>query len=189
MSVAPAAKERWTVEAYLEMERTSPEKHEFFDGEVFLMAGASYEHNLIVSGLGFALLGALRGKCQVIPSDMRLFIPATGQYTYADTSVLCGKPELTPENPPALCNPEMIFEVLSESTERYDRGSKFASYRTIPSLAHYVLISQDKILVEHFSRQADGGWLLHALRAGQKLRLPCAEILIDELYLQVSSLR
>jgi Uma2 family endonuclease len=180
---------RWTVEEYLAMESGSLDKHEYFNGEIFLMAGASPEHNLIVSDLGYALLGALRGKCRVYASDMRLFIPATSLYTYADTTVLCGAPDLTSENPPALRNPDMIFEVLSDATESYDRGDKFANYRTIPSLSHYVLIAQKKILVEHFTRQADGTWNLRELRAGHVLRLPQGEIAVNDLYLQVEAAR
>ena len=189
MSALAAEKKRWTVEEYLAMEAQSLEKHELFEGEVFLMAGASPEHNLIVSDLGHALLGALRGKCRVYASDMRLFIPATGLYTYADTTVLCGTADLTPDNPPALKNPDVLFEVLSDATESYDRGDKFANYRTIPSLSHYVLVAQKRILVEHFARQPDGTWNLRELRAGQMLRFPCGEIAVSDIYIQVESSR
>ena len=186
MSAAPAEKKRWTVEEYLAMESRSPDKHELFEGEIFLMAGASPEHNLIVSDLGYALLGALRGKCRVYASDLRLFIPAEGLYTYADTTVLCGDPDLTSDNPPALRNPDILFEVLSDATESYDRGDKFGMYRSIPSLSHYVLIAQKKVAVEHFAKQPDGTWNYRALGAGQMLRFPCGEIAVNDIYLQVS---
>ncbi len=171
------------------MESASLDKHELFGGEIFLMAGASPEHNLIVSDLGHALLGTLRGKCRVYASDMRLFIPATGLYTYADTTVVCGTADLTSDNPPALRNPDILFEVLSDATESYDRGDKFANYRTIPSLSHYVLVAQKKILVEHFTRQADETWNLRELRAGHVLRFPCGEIAVNDLYIQVEAAR
>lgn len=170
------------------MEAGSRDKHEFFEGEIFAMAGASPEHNLIVTDLLYALTGALRGKCRVYASDLRLFLSANGMYTYGDASVVCGDPEFTFDNPPSLRNPEMIFEVLSDSTESYDRGDKFASYRTIASLCHYVLVAQNQVLVEHYARQPNGKWLLEELRAGQTLRLPCGSIKVDDLYLQASPL-
>ncbi len=188
MSAATAQKRKWTAEEYLEMEGQSLDKHEFFDGEIFAMAGASPEHNLIMTDLLIALGLALRGKCRVYASDQRLFIPATGLYTYADASVLCGKADLTDDKPRSLRNPDLICEVLSESTESYDRGEKFENYRSLPSLSDYMLVSQNKVLVEHFVRQPDGSWLLRELRAGHKLRLPCGEIAVDDLYLQVGSL-
>src|SRR5207244_42555 len=126
----------------------SLEKHEFFDGEIFAMAGASTEHNLITGNTIIAIGMALRGRCQVFPSDMRLFVPATGLYTYADASVICGKPDTNSDNPPALRNPELIVEVLSPTTEAYDRGKKFENYRSIPAFMHYLLVAQDRALVE-----------------------------------------
>ena len=140
------------------MERHSLERHEFFEGEVFAMAGASFEHNLIVTGLLQALGAHLQAACVALPADQRLHIATTGLYTYADASVICSAPDLTTETPPALRNPEVIFEVLSESTESYDRGKKFSSYRSIPSVTDYVLLAQDQILVEHYHRQPDGSW-------------------------------
>jgi Uma2 family endonuclease len=182
MSIAVAAKRRWTVEEYLERERESRERCEFFDGEIFLMAGASPEHDQIVSNLITALNNALGDQCDVHTSDMRLFIAARELYTYADATVICGQPEFTDDQPRALRNPEAIFEVLSDSTESYDRGKKFESYRTLPSASTYVLISQERVLIEHFTRQSDGTWNLRELRAGDRLKLPCGEIAVDALY-------
>jgi Uma2 family endonuclease len=170
------------------MEEKSLEKHEYFDGEIFAMAGASEAHDSIVGDVVVALKLALRGKCRVYTSDMRLFVPATGLYTYGDASVLCGAPDFTEDSPPALRNPEIIFEVLSESTERYDRGDKFANYRTIPSFSHYVLVSQHQVLVEHFVRQPDGKWLMEELHADQMLHFRCGSIAVNDLYLQASPL-
>jgi Uma2 family endonuclease len=188
MSVATAVGKKWTVAEYLAMEEKSLDKHEYFDGEIFALAGASETHDSIVGDLVVALKLALRGKCRIYTADMRLFVPATGLYTYADASVVCGRPDLTDDNPPALRNPDMIFEVLSDSTESYDRGDKFANYRTIPSLSHYVLIAQHQVLVEHFARQPDGKWLLEELHAGQLLRFPCGSVAVNDLYLQASPL-
>lgn len=179
-----AVNKRWTVAEYLKQETLSGEKHEFLGGEVFAMAGASPEHNLIVGNLIQALKNSLRGKCRVYPSDQRLLLP-TGLHTYADVSVVCGPSEYSDDAPRALRNADAIFEVLSSATESYDRGDKFASYRTIPSLRDYVLVSQSKVLVEHFRWQADGGWLLRALPAGHALHLPCGEVAIDDLYFEV----
>lgn len=181
MSAAVAEKRRWTVEEYLALERDSPDKHEFFDGEVFAMAGVSPEHDQIVSNLITALNLAFRGKCRVFTADMRLSITATNKYTYADASLVCGDPSFTSDRPPALTNPQVIFEVLSESTERYDRGKKFEHYRSISSLTDYVLVAQDQVLVECFRKQA-GGWLYTSLADGQ-LILPCGPIAIADLYL------
>lgn len=189
MSAVAVEKRKWTVEEYLAMERTALDKHEFFDGEVFAMAGASPEHNLVVSNLIIALGNTLNESCRIYTSDMRLFIPATGHYTYADVSVQCGEPAFTDDTPRALLNPECIFEVLSESTESYDRGKKFESYRSIPQLVDYILAAQDRVMVEHFTRQPDGTWNLRELRAGQALRLRCGELSVDSLYRRMPSQR
>lgn len=185
MSAAAAEKKTWTVEEYLELERSASDKHELFAGEIFAMAGASYEHNQIVGNLVTALNLTLGERCRVLPSDMRLHVRATGLYTYADASVVCDRPELTDDRPPALLNPLLIFEVLSDTTESYDRGKKFENYRTIPSLMHYVLVAQDRVLVEHYARQPDGTWNLREVRAGQRLRMPCGDLPVDPFYRHV----
>jgi Uma2 family endonuclease len=166
------------------MELHSLDKHEFCAGEIFAMAGASPEHNLIVGNLIQALKNALHGKCRVYPSDQRLQLPA-GLYTYADVSLVWGASAFNDDTPRALRNPDAIFEVLSSSSESYDRGEKFAIYRTLPSHQDYVLVNQSKVLVEHFVRQPDDSWLMRELRAGHILRLPCGEIAVDDLYFEV----
>jgi Uma2 family endonuclease len=100
-------------------------------------------------------------------------------------TVLCGKPEFTDAVRDTIKNPQAIFEVLSSSTERYDRGDKFENYRSIPFLKDYVLVAQTKVRVEHFVRQPDGSWLMHSLHAGDIVRLPGGEIAVDALYEQV----
>jgi Uma2 family endonuclease len=183
MSAAPAEKKRWTVAEYLEMEQRSVEKHEYYDGEIFLMAGASYEHGLVVSGLIGALGQVLGERCVVLPSDQRLLVSATGLYSYADASVVCGPPDLTDDSVPSLRNPQAIFEVLSATTETYDRGKKFSQYRTIASLTDYVLLAQDQALIEHYRRQSDGSWRYRELRDGV-VELCCGAVPVESVYRQ-----
>lgn len=188
MSAESAEKRIWTAQEYLAWERLQPARHEFFQGETFAMAGATREHNLIVLNIGAELRNALRKKpCEVYPSDMRSKIPATGLYTYADAVVVCGEPEFEDDVHDTLLNPKVLVEVLSESSESYDRGKKFEQYRSIASLAEYVLVAQDQVLVEHFSRQPDGSWLLREARAGGRVALPSIDctIEVDEIYLKV----
>lgn len=187
MNALPAEK-RTTPAEYLDAERSSPEKHEYHDGEVFAMAGASEAHNLIVTNVLVALRAALgQRRCRVYPSDMRIKVPAVGLYTYADASAVCHRPEIEDEHGDTLLNPQVIVEVLSPSTEDYDRGTKFKNYRSIPSFRDYVLISQDEILVEHGVRCEDGSWLLREHRAGERIELGSigCTVAVDDLYLLV----
>ncbi len=188
MRAEPAEKRIWTAQEYLAWERLQPTKHEFFQGEIFAMAGATREHNLLVGNVVAELRNALRKKpCEVYPSDMRSNIPATGLYTYPDAVVVCGKPEFADEAHDTLLNPKVLVEVLSESSESYDRGKKFEQYRSVASFSEYVLVAQDQVLVEHFSRQPDGSWLLREARAGGRITLPSIDctIEVDEIYLKV----
>lgn len=150
-----------TPEEYLAAERQADFKSEYFAGEVFAMAGASYAHNLIVANVIAELRQQLKGQdCAVVPSDLRLWIESADHYLYPDVTVVCGEPEFTDEQVDTLVNPRLIVEVLSKSTKDFDRGEKFTLYRTLPSFAEYVLVAQDRHHVEHFARQADGRWLL-----------------------------
>lgn len=171
----------------MEQERVSDIKHEFFNGEIFAMAGATPQHNIIVTNVLTALSVTLRQRpCRTYASDLKVKCP-TGLYTYPDATVSCGELELDADDKNALLNPELIVEVLSSSTEDYDRGKKFVNYRSIPSLKDYVLISQTEVLVEQFARQDDGTWLLRVLRSGDRLDLRgvgCT-LDVDELYLKV----
>jgi Uma2 family endonuclease len=118
---------------------------------------------------------------------MRIHLEARNRSTYADVPVVCGPPQLMGEKRDTLLNPTAIFEVLSDSTESYDRGEKFAGYRTLPSLQEYVLVSQKQKLVEHFHRQADGSWLLRVSGPGESVSLPSlgCELAVDEIYFKV----
>jgi Uma2 family endonuclease len=150
-----------TPEEYLAIERTSQQKNEYFNGEIFAMGGASERHNLIVGNVFASLHIQMKGKpCKVYSSDMRVKISATGLYTYPDVVGLCGEAIFDDEQQDTLLNPNIIIEVLSKSTEGYDRGEKFAHYRKIKSVKEYVLISQDKSRLEHYMRQRDNQWLM-----------------------------
>jgi|SRR5882724_9623716 len=166
---------RLSLEEYLALERQSEAKHEFLNGEIFAMTGASLQHNRIVRNVAGILYSQLLGRpCEAFIGDMRLRVEATGLHTYPDIVVVCGEPRLTDAELDTLLNPTLIVEVLSSSTEAYDRGKKFAHYRTIESLAEVVLISQEPVEVERFSRQPEGGgWLLlEANRLEDRLPLP-----------------
>jgi Uma2 family endonuclease len=146
---------------YLAMERQAETKSEYHDGEIVAMAGASREHNLIAMNTVRELSTQLRGRpCETYPSDMRVRIPARNISTYPDIVVVCGEPEFEDAEVDTLLNPTVIIEVLSSSTERYDRGRKFAQYRTLPSLREYLLIAQDEHRIDYYRREADGNWFI-----------------------------
>jgi Uma2 family endonuclease len=159
--MASEAHRRMTVEEYLALERQSETRNEFLNGEMFAMTGASRRHNRIALNVATTLDRQLASRgCEVFVSDMRVQISAAHHFTYPDVVVACGEPQFADGEVDTLLNPTLIVEVLSTSTERYDRGAKFESYRTLPSLAEYVLIAQDRVHVEHFVRQGSGAWLL-----------------------------
>ncbi|MCI0421322.1 MAG: Uma2 family endonuclease [Acidobacteria bacterium] len=159
MSTQP--KGRYTAEEYLALERAAEYKSEFYAGEIFAMAGASEQHNLIVANLVRELgLQLKKRPCKTYPSDMRLKVAPTGLYTYPDVMVVCGKVWLDDEQQDTVLNPTLIVEVLSPSTESADRGSKSGHYRKLDSLQEYLLVSQVKPHVEHYSRHPDHRWLL-----------------------------
>jgi Uma2 family endonuclease len=145
---------------YLARERASPIKHEYYQGETFAMAGASREHNLITTNMCGELRSQLKGKpCEIYSADMRVKITGTGLYTYPDIAIVCGERQFEDEHVDTLLNPLVIVEVLSESTEAYDRGAKFAQFRQIKSLRDYVLIAQDQVLIDQFYLK-EGEWRL-----------------------------
>lgn len=159
--MAAEPKPTYSETEYLMLERASNAKHEYYDGEIFAMVGASEAHNLIVTSTVFSLYGQLRARpCRIYSSDMRVRVSATGLYTYPDLIVVCGESQFTDDTFETLANPTVIAEVLSDSTERYDRGKKFQHYRALASLCEYLLIAQDAAHIEHFVRQDDGSWRL-----------------------------
>ena len=175
-----------TPEEYLEMERQAETKSEYLCGEVFAMAGASRQHVTIMTNTIVALGTRLKaGPCMVFGSDLRVKVPPTRLYTYPDVSIVCGKPQFEDRQQDTLVNPTVIFEILSRSTEGYDRGEKFANYRTLESLSDYILISQHRPLVEHYARQPNGSWLLDSYEGlAATLPLPSigCELLLADIY-------
>jgi Uma2 family endonuclease len=186
--MSTVSKRLLTPQEYLARERRAEFKSEYFRGEMFAMAGATHEHTLIKDNLareaGYQLKDA---RCRVMTSDQRVLIDATGLYTYPDIAIVCEEPRFTDEVRDTLLNPRTIVEVLSDSTEKYDRGKKFAHYRRIPSLQEYVLVAQDRPFVERYVRQADNTWVLKDFAgleatfefASAPARVPLAEIYRD----------
>lgn len=183
-----ASKLRYSPQEYLSRERLSPVRHEYHDGEIFAMAGASREHNLIAVNLSREVGNQILDRpCESYVSDMRVWIEATGLYTYPDLVVVCGEPRFQDGELDTLLNPMVIAEILSPTTEAYDRGLKFGHYRRIPSLREYVLISQDRMLVERYTRQGED-WLLTELTGpDQVLRLESigCEVVLGRIYAKV----
>jgi Uma2 family endonuclease len=178
MSIVLAQKQpKMTREEYLAFERASPDRHEFHDGELFPIEGATHEHSQIAVNLITILGAALRDHpCRVYGQDMRVRIPNKDRDKYPDLSIAC-PPRFEDDHKDTLLNPTVLFEILSPTTQDYDRGGKFEDYSTIPSLREYVLVAQDEVLVEHRTRHEDG-WFLRKLRAGDTLRLPSIGVAI-----------
>lgn len=153
---------------YLRMERKAEFRSEYLNGEIFAMVGASREHNLIVANITREITQQLKGKPrEMYPTDMRVRIPATGLYTYPDVVVVCDEPLFEDEQVDTLLNPTLIMEVLSQSTESYDRGKKFRHYQTVGSLLEYLLVAQDEYRIEQFVKQPDGHWLYSDARSSE----------------------
>jgi Uma2 family endonuclease len=157
MTAVPKA--RLTTEQYLAIERKAERKSEFYDGEMFAMAGASFAHNRVRENLAARIAVALEGgPCQSVSSDMRVKVSRTGLYTYPDIVIICGKPELEDAHLDTLLNPQVIIEVLSESTANYCRTKKYRHYQQIETLREYVLVERDEPVVEQYARQSNGMW-------------------------------
>lgn len=150
----------FTIEKYLDFERFSPERHEFLDGNVYAMAGESPKHSTICFNLYGITHNQLRGKnCRGFSPNMKIATNERGLYSYPDLAIVCGQPIFHDQKSDVLLNPIVIFEVLSPSTENYDRGEKFLRYTNyIESLEDYILISQDEPFVEHYKKTEHGGW-------------------------------
>lgn len=146
---------------YLERERRAEYKSEYYNGEMFAMAGASRRHAVITTNLVMALGQHLDDRpCEVYSNDMRLRVAPTGLYTYPDLMVACGDLQFADDQKDTLLNPALIIEVLSDATRDYDRGQKFEHYRTLPSVLEYVTVAQDRPHIEHWTRQPENRWLL-----------------------------
>jgi Uma2 family endonuclease len=177
-----------TFAEYLAQERASPTKHEFVNGHVYAMAGATVEHDTICSNVIEELRNQLRDRpCRVFTPDMRVRVRQTGTSTYPDVSVVCGKVERDADDDCAIINPIVLVEVLSPSSESYDRREKFAHYRHLPSLQEYVLIAQDERRVECYRRNDDGSWTMREARGEGAVELASigCRLELDEVYRKV----
>jgi Uma2 family endonuclease len=163
-----------TQEEYLMFERASTEKHEYFQGEIFLMSGAGRRHNIIFSNLFSDLGFYLKNKsCRPFGSDMRVYIPQNTLFTYPDISIFCGEEELLDED--NAIGPTVIIEILSPSTKSYDRGDKFKLYRDIPSLREYILVDSEGVGIEIFRLNSNRHWELEELKGADQ------ELVIDSI--------
>jgi Uma2 family endonuclease len=186
--MATASKPYYTEAEYLARERHATYKSEYYRGEIFAMAGATREHNLVAVNVASILREQLRAtNCETYPSDMRVRLPS-GLYTYPDVSVACGEPTFLDDVVDTLLNPIVIVEVLSESTEAYDRGEKSKQYRRLESLAHYVLIDSEKAHIEVYTRQPNLRWMLseaEGLEAAIDLPAINCRLTLSEVYSKV----
>lgn len=179
-----------TAEEYLRIERAAEWKSEYIDGEMFAMSGASPRHVLIAANL-VRVLGSrlLESPCTVYGVDLRVATDRRRHYTYPDLVVVCGPLEFVDERHDTITNPKLIAEVLSDSTEKYDRGEKSERYRAVPTLSEYLLVAQDRIHIELYTRQAPEGWVLREWsdsQAGIELASLGCRLTVGEVYSKVT---
>ncbi len=181
-----------SADEYLALERAATTKHELVNGHVVAMAGATPRHNAIVANVLASLVPQLRGKgCRPLASDQRVHVPATGLYSYPDITVVCGELAIHSKDGMTITNPKVIIEVLSEGTEAFDRGAKFAHYRGIRSLQTYVLITQHEPRVERYERGSGAEWVFHetvGVTASLALDAVGATLSLDDLYADLPAL-
>ena len=181
--VRSAERSQLTADEYLAWERQQPVRHEFFGGEVFAKAGGSMRHNGLCARAIEALGAQLRGRCVVLTSDQRVVAARRERYVYPDASIVCGLVVVEPGHGDVLVNPTILVEVLSGSTEQYDRGLKWDGYQRIESLTDYVLVSQAEPRIEHFRRERTRTWTYQFAGAGERLALSNgAEIDVDAIF-------
>jgi Uma2 family endonuclease len=186
----PQEKLYYTPEQYLKFERAALERHEYMDGHIYTMSGESLSHSRICVNLNREMSTQLRGRpCEALSPNMKVKTQASGLFSYPDLSVVCGEPVFHDRYRDVLLNPQVIFEVLSPSTENYDRGAKFIRYRAyLDSLTDYVLLAQDRPFIEHYARQADGRWLMTTVSGlDSVLALPdiSCELRLSDIYERV----
>lgn len=186
MTIAPTQSRRYTAEEYLALEVESDIRNEYCNGEIIPMTGGTPEHNEITGNLVFLLKSALKGQpYSIFVTDQRLWIPELDLYTYPDVMMTHRPLELKPGRRDTVMNPILLVEVLSDSTQGYDRGNKFEAYRTIPTFQEYLLIDQYKPHVEQFVRQSENQWLFteyRGLEAQIGLALVPVELALKDLY-------
>lgn len=182
----PRRHQRYTYADYVALETVSVEKHEFIDGEIYVMAGGSEEHSALAAETIYALRGALGDRpCRVHTSDLRIYVEEVGLATYPDGSVICGPLEQHPASPESTAvNPTILVEVTSNSSEEYDRGLKREYYQTIASLREYMIVSHRERSITVYARGDDGAWTSRTVRAGERVEVPSlqAQLAVDEIY-------
>ncbi|HVG09351.1 MAG TPA: Uma2 family endonuclease [Thermoanaerobaculia bacterium] len=168
-----------SVQEYLRLERLAETRNEYLDGQLVAMTGGTMRHGFVIGNLVGELKRQLKGRsCQIAPNDLRVHIPSANVYTYPDVVVVCGEPRLEDRYADTVLNPTLLVEVLSPSTEAYDRGKKLKWYQSLESLSEYLLVSQSSPRVEQFVRQQNGPWLFTAAE-GLEAVLPLPSIQID----------
>jgi Uma2 family endonuclease len=180
----PAHRIRYAWSDYLALEASSNVKHEFLDGQIYGMAGGTPEHAALTAAVSGLLFAQLRnGRCRVHDADLRVRVLETGLATYPDVTIVGGRSERDPEDSNAVTNPTLIVEVLSKSTEEYDRGDKFEHYKRIPSLRQYVLVSSRDREIQVWTRETDG-WLSSTSRQGDRAELDSvgSHLVVAEVY-------
>lgn len=179
-----------TPEEYLAFERASEFRHEYFGGEVYAMSGASEKHNLITLNIAASLHGQLRKRpCKVYSESMRVKMKALRSYAYPDVVALCGDPQFADDEFDMLLNPQVIIEVLSPSTEGYDKTGKFVHYRQLESLQEFLLVAQVAPHIEHYVRQTDGSWQLRdilGIHAQLTIDTIGCDLMLEDVYEKVS---
>jgi Uma2 family endonuclease len=182
-------KKRFTVEEYLEFERSSSERHEFYKGEIFrmhghgellAMSGAGNRHNIVFSNLFGALASQLKGKsCKPYGPDLRIYIPENSLYTYPDISIICGDLQSAGDDTDTAIHPTILIEILSPSTRNYDQGEKFRLYRDIPTLKEYILVDTDLLRIAAFRINGNGHWELEEYKfENEQLFLPSIAVVV-----------
>jgi Uma2 family endonuclease len=184
----PVQKKRYTPCEYLALEEKAEQKHEYHAGEILAMSGGTFEHSLVSANVIREMGNRLKGKpCRALESNMRVRVELADRYFYPDIAVVCGGPEFDPEdrNHTTIINPRVLVEVLSDSTEGYDRGEKFQMYRMLESLQEYIVIAQRQPHAEAYLRQGDGTWSLapcDGIESTLRLRSLRIEIPMSEIY-------
>lgn len=178
-----AARSKLTPTEYLSWEREQVDKHEYHAGDVFAMAGGSPRHNWIAGNAQSALKRVLDGTCFTFTSDQRIVFDEGKRYVYPDASVVCGPVVLQPGTNDVVANPSILIEVLSSTTEQYDRGLKWEGYQRLTSLSDFLLVAQNEVRVEHYQRAPDRGWFYRAHGAGEHIVLANgAQLDVDAIY-------
>ncbi|MBI4956911.1 MAG: Uma2 family endonuclease [Myxococcales bacterium] len=185
MAAEPALRARLSYGEYLELERRTPDRHELVDGVAYAMGGGTQRHALVITGATVALGSRLRGgACRLRTTEARIYFPAFGDAAYPDLFVVCGRPEVPDADRDAVTNPALVVEVLSPTTEAYDRGEKFRRYESLPSLREYLLVGVEREFVEAWTRNADGStWTRRVWNPGDEVPLALGVTLpVDEIY-------